>query len=103
MKFYESGNETGPEILLLPGTCCHWRANFGTVIPLLEHDFRVACVSYDGFDETEQTVFTDMLTETAKIEEYIQNKLWRAHLRRLWLLPGRQLCGTAGTAREYPY
>ena len=72
MKFYESGNENGPVILLLPGTCCHWRANFGTVIPLLEQDFRVVCVSYDGFDETEQTIFPDMLTETAKIEEYIQ-------------------------------
>ena len=55
-----------------PGTCCHWKANFGTVIPLREQDFREVCVSYDGFDETEQTIFPDMLTETAKIEEYIQ-------------------------------
>ena len=55
-----------------PGTCCHWKANFGTVIPLREQDFREVCVSYDGFDETEQTIFPDMLTETAKIEEYIK-------------------------------
>ena len=72
MKFHEFGGPNVPVILLLPGTCCHWRANFGAVIPLLEKDFRVVCVSYDGFDETEQTVFPDMLTETAKIEEYIQ-------------------------------
>ena len=72
MKFHEFGNKNAPAILLLPGTCCHWRANFEAVIPLLEKDFRVVCVSYDGFDETEQTIFPDMLTETAKIEEYIQ-------------------------------
>ena len=72
MKFYEFGSENAPAILLLPGTCCHWRANFETVIPLLEQDFRVVCVSYDGFDKTEQTIFPDMHTETAKIEEYIQ-------------------------------
>ena len=74
MKFYEFGSETAPVLLLLPGTCCHWRANFGTVLPLLEQDFRVVCVSYDGFDETEQTAFPDMLTETQKIERYIQTE-----------------------------
>lgn len=30
------------------------------------------CVSYDGFDGTEETVFPDTVTETAKIEEYVQ-------------------------------
>lgn len=72
MKFYTFGNSNNPAILLLPGTCCHWKQNFGHVIPLLERDFHVVCVSYDGFDETEETVFPDMLTETAKIENYVQ-------------------------------
>ena len=72
MKFYHFGDKTAPVILLLPGTCCHWKRNFGEVIPLIETDFHVVCVSYDGFDETEQTVFPDMLTETEKIEQYIQ-------------------------------
>lgn len=72
MKFYCFGDEVKPVIILLPGTCCHWKRNFGHVIPLLERDFRVVCVSYDGFDETENTVFPDMLTETEKIEDYIQ-------------------------------
>lgn len=71
MKFYTFGKRENPKILLLPGTCCHWKRNFGTVISLLERDFYVACVSYDGFDETEDSVFPDMLTETAKIEDYI--------------------------------
>ena len=72
MKFYCFGDEGKPVIFLLPGTCCHWKRNFDHVIPLLERDFHVVCVSYDGFDETENTVFSDMLTETEKIEEYIQ-------------------------------
>ena len=72
MRVYTFGDQSKPVILLLPGTCCHWKANFGEVIPLLESDYHVACVSYDGFDETEQSVFPDMLAETGKIEQYIQ-------------------------------
>ena len=72
MKFYAFGEKRNPVILLLPGTCCHWRLNFGGVIPLLEKHFHVVCVSYDGFDETEDTIFKDMLTETEKIEQYIR-------------------------------
>ncbi|MCM1092060.1 MAG: alpha/beta hydrolase [Butyrivibrio sp.] len=71
MKFYEFGDRSNPVILLLPGTCCHWKANFEAVIPLLE-ELHVVCVSYDGFDETEDTVFPDMLTETEKIEGYVR-------------------------------
>ena len=72
MKIYSFGDEKAPVIMLLPGTCCHWKGNFGHIIPLLERDFRVLCVSYDGFDETEQTEFPSMLEETAKIEDYIK-------------------------------
>lgn len=72
MKCYTFGDKHNPVILLLPGTCCHWQRNFGEVIPLLERLFYVVCVSYDGFDETEDTIFPDMMTETKKIEAYIQ-------------------------------
>ena len=72
MKIYSFGDEKAPVIMLLPGTCCHWKGNFGHVISLLERDFRVLCVSYDGFDETEQTEFPSMPEETAKIEDYIK-------------------------------
>lgn len=54
------------------GTCCHWKGNFGHVIPLLSDEYRVLCVSYDGFDETERTEFPTMLEETAKIEDYLK-------------------------------
>ena len=72
MKIYTFGAENAPAILLLPGTCCHWKGNFGHVIPLLTESFRVLCVSYDGFDETETTEFPTMTEETEKIEAYIR-------------------------------
>lgn len=74
MKAYAFGAEDAPTLLLLPGTYCHWQGNFGRVIPLLEKDFRVLCVSYDGFDETENTTFPTMTEETEKIEAYIQTQ-----------------------------
>ena len=72
MKIYTFGAENAPAILLLPGTCCHWKSNFGHVIPLLAESYRVLCVSYDGFDETEATEFPTMIAETEKIEAYIK-------------------------------
>lgn len=80
MKIYTFGAESAPVILLLPGTCCHWKGNFGHVIPLLATDFRVCCVSYDGFDETEQSEFPTMIKETEKMEDYIR-KHCGGHIR----------------------
>ena len=71
MKFYCYGNKTNPPIMLFPGTWC-LHTSFNDVIPLLEKSFYVIAVSYDGFDETEDTVFPDMITETEKIEAYIK-------------------------------
>ena len=72
MKIYSFGDANAPVIMLLPGTCCHWKGNFRKVISLLADDYRVLCVSYDGFDETENTEFPGMLEETEKIETYIR-------------------------------
>ena len=72
MKVYTFGDPAAPAILLLPGTCCHWKGNFGHVVPLLQDTFRVLCVSYYGFDETEKTDFPTMIEETEKIEAYIR-------------------------------
>ena len=68
MKVYAFGAENAPVIMLLPGTFCHWKSNFEKVIPLLADTFRVLCVSYDGFDETEHTEFPTMTQEVEKIE-----------------------------------
>lgn len=80
MKIYTFGEKDAPVILLLPGTCCHWKSNFGHVIPLLQTDYRVLCVSYDGFDKTEQSEFPTMLEETIKIEAYLKTHC-NGHIR----------------------
>lgn len=54
MKVYEFGEQEKPVIMLLSATCCYWKSNVGEVIDPLQRCFRVACVSYDGFDETEK-------------------------------------------------
>ena len=97
MKIYAFGKEDAPVILLLPGTCCHWKGNFLHVIPLLEADFRVLCVSYDGFDETERTEFPTMIDETEKIENYIQKHCG------LRLFPRRLVCGAAGCEETHSH
>lgn len=28
MKVYSLGNKAGPALMLLPGSCCHWKSNF---------------------------------------------------------------------------
>ena len=104
MKIYSFGEETKPAILLLPGTCCHWKRNFGHVIPLLQEHFYVLCASYDGFDETEDSTFPNMLIETAKLENYIQKNLggqlfaaygcWAAPLWDLWCSAKKSISGT---------
>lgn len=38
MKFHCFGDEVKPVILLLSGTCCHWKRNFEHVLSLLGPD-----------------------------------------------------------------
>lgn len=71
MKFSEMGNMPGKTLMLLPGTCCDWQANFSRVVDRLGEKYHLICVNYDGFDGTD-TVFSDMITVTEKIEKYIQ-------------------------------
>ncbi len=102
-KFIPSAQKMPPVILLLPGTCCHWKGNFGRVIPLLSDRYRVLCVSYDGFDETEHTEFPTMLEETEKIESYIQEHCGGHILASYGCSLGGSFRGTAGGAAEYSY
>ena len=75
MKFTEMGRDNGKTMLLLPGTACTWEINFHTVIGRLAERYHLICVNYDGFDdEKAEKPFTDMLTVTEKIENYILEK-----------------------------
>ena len=52
MKVYEFGDKQKPAILLLPGTCCYWRSNFGHAIaeekrkPDVENHIRFFSLEY---------------------------------------------------------
>lgn len=48
MRIHEFGDKSKPVILLLPGTMCYWKGNFGGVIDDLSRDFLVGCVAYTG-------------------------------------------------------
>ena len=72
MIIHEFGPEGAPVLLLLPGTLCYWKANFGHVIDELAKDFRVACVAYTGFDESDTESYTSVTDELEKIERYIK-------------------------------
>lgn len=71
MRIYEFGDKSKPVILLLPGTMCYWKGNFGGVIDDLSRDFLVRCVAYTGFDERDTESYTSVSDELDKIEDYI--------------------------------
>ena len=71
MQFTEMGRQDGKTMLLLPGTACTWQINFHPVIDALAARYHLICVNYDGFDGDNTKPFTDMLTVTGKIEDYI--------------------------------
>ncbi|WP_035798496.1 hypothetical protein [Butyrivibrio sp. NC3005] len=73
MQFDEIGNMSGKTLMLLPGTCCDYQTNFGTVIDDLSEKYHLICVNYDGFDGSD-VIFPDMITVTKKIEKYIIEK-----------------------------
>lgn len=71
MKIYEFGDKKNPVILLLPGTMCYWKGNFGGVIENLSRDFLVATVAYTGFDETDRESYQSVMDEVEKLEKYV--------------------------------
>lgn len=75
MKFYTFGDSTKPVFMTIPGTICHWKLGFEEYLPELTERFHVVCVSFDGFDETEDTIYPDMQTEAEKIERYVKERL----------------------------
>ncbi len=73
MVIHEFGNSNNPIILLLPGTCCYWKANFKNVLNQLQEYFYVGIVAYSGFEDTEQSEFISMDDEVVKLEKHIQS------------------------------
>ena len=73
MEIKRFGDPERKKIMLLHGNLMCWR-QFEDVIPLLEKEFDVYAVSFDGFDGTGETTYTTAQEQADKLEDYlIQN------------------------------
>lgn len=70
MEIKRFGNPEGKKIMLLHGNLMCWR-QFENVIPLLEEEFGVYAVSFDGFDGTGKTTYTTAQEQADKLEAYL--------------------------------
>ena len=69
MEIRRFGDPGGKKIMLLHGNLMCWR-QFEDVIPLLEKEYDVYAVSFDGFDGTGQTTYTT--AQADKLKNYIK-------------------------------
>ena len=74
MKFYEFGNPSNPSIMCLPGNFMTHR-QFENIVPMLEQEYHVITVSFDGYDETGETFYTTGEDQAAKLAAYIHENL----------------------------
>ena len=70
MEIKRFGNIEGKTMMLLHGNLMCWR-QFENVIPLLEEEFDVYAVSFDGFDGTGKTTYTTAQEQADKLEAYL--------------------------------
>ena len=70
MEIKRFGNPAGETILLLHGNLMCWR-QFEDVIPLLENDYCIYAVSFDGFDGTGRTTYTTAQGQARKLETFL--------------------------------
>lgn len=80
MEIKQFENQNRKKIMLLHGNLMCWR-QFEDIIPLLEKDFMVYAVSFDGFDGTDTTTYTTargMQTMMSRIPDNISLESVRA-------------------------
>ncbi len=70
MEIKHFGNAQGKSVMLLHGNLMCWR-QFEDLIPLLEKDYSVYAVSFDGFDGAGDTTYTTAQEQADKLEDYI--------------------------------
>lgn len=100
MRIHEFGDQKNPVLLLLPGTACFWKTNFGEVIDLLAKDFFVAVVAYTGFDELDTESYRSVREETQKNRGVCHESLWRLYSSGVWFFVRRELCRSLGPPKE---
>jgi len=94
MRIHEFGNREHPVILLLPGTICYWKGNFGKVIDNLARDFYVAAAAYTGFDEadTENYVFYAKKMGEKYLERYRNISGIQSYMNRICAMKNCLAC-----------
>ncbi len=70
MEIKKFGVPTGKTIMLLHGNLMCWR-QFEDVIPLLEKEYCVLAVSFDGFDGTGETTYASAHDQADKLANYL--------------------------------
>lgn len=73
MEIKKFGNQSGKKIMLLHGNLMCW-CQFEDIIPVLEKDYMVYAVSFDGFDGfggSEATTYTTAQGQADKLAEFI--------------------------------
>lgn len=74
MKFYEYGKDNKTSIMCLPGNFMTHR-QFEKIVPMLENQYHVITVSFDGYDETGETTYTTAKEQAEKLATYIKGEL----------------------------
>ena len=74
MEIKHFGKAQGKSVMLLHGNLMCWR-QFEDLIPLLEKDYSVYAVSFDGFDGSGITTYTTAQAQADKLEDYIRAEL----------------------------
>ena len=70
MECKRFGNPQGKRVMLLHGNLMCWR-QFEDLIPLLEAQYSVCAVSFDGFDGTGTTTYTTAQTQADKLADFL--------------------------------
>ena len=74
MKFYEFGKENPTTIMCFPGNFMTHR-QFEKIVPMLESEYHIITVSFDGYDETGETIYTTAKEQAEKIANFIKEQL----------------------------
>lgn len=74
MKFYEFGKENEKTIMFLPGNLMTHR-QYELLVQILEKEYHIITVSFDGFDETGETTYTTAEKQAEKLADYIREHL----------------------------
>lgn len=74
MKFYEFGIVGNPTIMCLPGNFMTHR-QFENIVPMLQNDYHIITVSFDGYDETGKTTYTTGEDQANKLASFIKENL----------------------------